>query len=698
MRKRCRMKRKQIEKVPLKTPGKTGNEVRQKRVTAQIFNEYLILDLWVNGAWRCRHAMDVNTGEYASYFQGGVWTTTMLRFAFCDSWSIIDEDRFPISKKDRQLVLEALKVPWKCSDIYERIAAMESDYASEYRERKEWRRVRRVNDLMDSVPAVGTCVYDWIGEKVAGSLHYAILDKESGAYRCTDCGGEFEEKETGIKMKHRGWVACPLCHRNLAVEKKMEYLSTESTLTLIHELDEKRGIQRHFVVTVSWHAERTVRLREIIRCMLHKGEWSRYSCDTYYAIRDGWDNKNRPSNIRYKSGYLYPDGIREGMEHTAYSAWTDVFCHMASMGMRANYNTLLAYTSEDLIGVTEYLAKGRFRRLLEEMSGSVGNRTLNVKGKDICGVMLIQDMQKINRLRQEDGGLDMLDWLQWADRKGKRIGSDTIAWYGKNKVYGSQYRCSRAAGYLSPEQLMHYLERQRKESYGGKRTIRAVFEAYEDYLSMAENMGKDMSDMMVYRPRELKRRHDEAVEEYIKYREAEKARMDMEEAMRMAEEMEEKYPGSEAILAEVAPKYEYEGEQFRITVPRSFCDITLEGMALHHCVGNTERYFDRILQHETYICFLRRTEEPEKPYYTIEVEPGGTIRQHRGMLDEEPGIEEIKPFLREWQKEIRKRMKEEDHEHARLSAVKREQNLEELRRKNNTRVLEGLMEDLMEVV
>ena len=46
----------------------------------------------------------------------------------------------------------------------------------------------------------------------------------------------------------------------------------------------------------------------------------------------------------------------------------------------------------------------------------------------------------------------------------------------------------------------------------------------------------------------------------------------------------------------------------------------------------------------------------------------------------------------------RKRMREEDHEHARLSAVKREQNLEELRRKNNTRVLEALMEDLMEVV
>lgn len=553
------MKRKQIEKVPLKTPGKTGNEVQQKRVTAQLSNEYLILDLWVNGAWKCRHAMNMNTGEYASYFREGVWTATMLRFAFSDNWSIIDEHRFPVSKKDRKLVLEALKVHWKCSDIYERIEAMESEYASEYREKKEWRRVQRVNELMDSVPAVGTGVYDWIEEKVAGSLHYAILDKESDIYRCTGCSGEFSEKETGARMKHRGRAACPLCHRSLVVEKKGECLSRSAALTLIHGLDEKRGIQRHFAVTVSWHTERSVRLRETIRCMLHKGEWGRYSCDTYYAIDGLWDNKNRPANIRYRSGYLYPYGIREGMEHTAYCAWTDVFCHMASVGMRANYDTLLAYTSKDLIGVTEYLAKGRFCQLLEEMSKSVADGTLNIKGNGICGVMRIQDMQKINRLRQEDGGIDMLGWLQWADQKGKKIGSDTIAWYGKNKIHSIQYCRSRAAGYLSPEQLMHYLDRQRRESYGGKRTIKAVFEVYEDYLSMAENMGKDMSDMMVYRPRELKRRHDEAVEEIIKYREAEKARKDMEEAVRMAEEMEEKYPGSEAILAEVAPKYEYGG-------------------------------------------------------------------------------------------------------------------------------------------
>ena len=133
-----------------------------------------------------------------------------------------------------------------------------------------------------------------------------------------------------------------------------------------------------------------------------------------------------------------------------------------------------------------------------------------------------------------------------------------------------------------------------------------------------------------------------------------------------------------------------------IIVPQLIADIVKEGNALHHCAGATDRYFDRIKQQETYICFLRKTEEPDKPFYTIEVEPGGTIRQHRGMYDEEPDIDKIKPFLRKWQQEIRRRMKKRDHELAAVSAKKREENIADLRAKNNTRVLQGLLEDFME--
>ena len=99
------------------------------------------------------------------------------------------------------------------------------------------------------------------------------------------------------------------------------------------------------------------------------------------------------------------------------------------------------------------------------------------------------------------------------------------------------------------------------------------------------------------------------------------------------------------------------------------------------CAGSSERYFNRIENRETFIGFLRREQEPGIPFYTIEFEPGGTIRQNRSYYDEEPGIEEIRGFLKLWQKEIKKRLTKEDKKHAAKSAILREQNIKELQKK-----------------
>lgn len=276
----------------------------------------------------------------------------------------------------------------------------------------------------------------------------------------------------------------------------------------------------------------------------------------------------------------------------------------------------------------------------------------------------------------------MLAWLQWSERNKKKLSDKTLTWLLANELWPERMQWAKLR--LSPEQAMNYLERQRRESYKGLK-VRDVINQYEDYMDMCKKLKKDTTDEMVYRPRELKRRHDEAAAEIA-----------LREAEIKAEEYSERYPEAEKVLREIKAKLEYNDDSYMIVVPQKISEIVAEGRMLHHCAGATDRYFDRIAQRETYICFLRKAEEPTVPYYTIEVEPGGTIRQHRGMYDEEPEIDEVKPFLKEWQKEIRKRMSKEDHELASVSEVKREENIKELQQKNNTRVLEGLMQDFME--
>jgi hypothetical protein len=213
---------------------------------------------------------------------------------------------------------------------------------------------------------------------------------------------------------------------------------------------------------------------------------------------------------------------------------------------------------------------------------------------------------------------------------------------------------------------------------------------------MCKAQNKNMDDEMVYKPRDLKLRHDQAVTDANQLKIVKEMERNKEVRAAEAKKMREKYPQAEKNLEDIRTRYEYGNAEYIIVVPHDLVEIIEEGQALHHCAGATERYFDRIESQETYICFLRRAEQQSIPFYTIEVEPSGTIRQHRSYMDEEPGIEEIRGFLREWQKELKKRLTEKDKQLAMISKEKREQNIAELKEKNNTRVLKGLAEDFME--
>lgn len=65
-------------------------------------------------------------------------------------------------------------------------------------------------------------------------------------------------------------------------------------------------------------------------------------------------------------------------------------------------------------------------------------------------------------------------------------------------------------------------------------------------------------------------------------------------------------------------------------------------------------------------------------------------------MDEEPGIEQIRDFLKEWQRVLKKRLTKADKELAKISKEKRNANIEDLKAKNNTRVLQGLAQDFMD--
>lgn len=691
-------------------------------ITVQQEKNILILNIFYNKVLKCRHCINADTYEYATLLKNGVWVNRILSEALgldrmYYGYSEGDRDikeRFRMLEEDAELIKSVLKADkwagWYRS-AYGTIERREREYNSAKAERREANRIMRVNEIMGKIPPLPSGIMEWIDRQETGGADYLIRSRENGTWGCSYCGERSEEKalkrvDGGKKIRHNDRIICPYCSKEVRAIKRKKTIDILTHFALVQPVDDEIGVVRYFdAVIYSDGCKKAIGLDEAVRIILFKNDLQR-SCSIYYnQFKRGWgwavekkayypapfDDKGNRANRRESPGYLYDAGIEEAFKGTRYQNWARLFVQMSAAGLKLDYNRLMCTKNDsNFMHLTELLFKGRFYRLLAETSKriSVWNGEyvgmMKLVGSGIEDAFGIDDRQKINRIRDKNGGECMVEWMRWAERHRPKISDKVLEWLLENNLTYANMQWLNVR--MSLEQAMNYIERQRKESYKGKKAAQVISQ-YEDYMDMCNKLHRQIDDEMVYRPRDLKRRHDEAVKEI----ELRRAKLD-------AEKYSIKFGEAEKVLQEIKDKFEYTGERYMILVPEKIVDIVKEGRALHHCAGATDRYFDRIKQHETYICFLRKTKEPETPYYTIEVEPGGTIRQHRGMYDEEPEIEQVKPFLREWQQTIRKRMKKKDHDLAAVSKEKREANLEELRAKNNIRVLQGLMEDFMEAM
>lgn len=717
------MKRRLVEHLPVKKPEK------QKKgfvTTVQTAGQIMVLNVYKDGMLQGRHCINVSTGEYEQQDAGtkkwyrrkygslfGLDMTPVGYYSLSEARKKAQFDR-PGEEKLVQEVLKGLANIHYNENAFDLIDRVEQQYAYDARKRKELNRRSRLKELMARVPALPEKIRDWIYE-MEGAQDYAFYDKCTQKWSCTACGGSYGKSglrnAAGRIAAHNHDAVCPNCGRHITAKTRTDNMTLITHFLLFQPIDEYMGMARFFDVRICWRgARREVQLSEAVRIALyklaHKPKFTGRLYYNQYSMGTTWDEgeadfdyKGNPANRRQYDGHLYPEGIMEALDGTAWQNWETVFDMLAAGGQVLNYNRLMmAQNDRKLMQLVEMLYKGCFYRLLR----GVPNNTwygryggiLNTEGataEEVFGI----DRQKINRIREMDGGEDMVEWMRYAEAENEKIPQEVLAWLAENKI--TRRDVSFVGKRMRLVQIKNYVVRQQAEGYPG-RSAKAVLEQWADYLSMCGRLKKHTDDELIYRPRELKRRHDEAVEEINRQRILAEMERNEELARQEAERMRKRFPGAEEILAEICEKYAYGNAEYIIRVPESLAEIVQDGRALHHCAGSSDRYFDRIVQRETYICFLRRAADPETPYYTIEVEPGGTIRQHRGYLDEEPGIEQIRPFLREWQKVIKARINEQDRHYAKLSEVRRQQNIEELIAKNNRKVLEGLKEDFMEAV
>lgn len=163
---------------------------------------------------------------------------------------------------------------------------------------------------------------------------------------------------------------------------------------------------------------------------------------------------------------------------------------------------------------------------------------------------------------------------------------------------------------LEPGRFLDYVDRMFSavdDIYYGD-----LFQLYHDYLDAAYELGYCLEHSRVLWPEDLTAAHDRVTAEL-----ADKRVRD--EKKRRA-----------ASLKERRLKYEFELDGLKIVFPATGAAIRREGKTLDHCVGG---YADRHLNGTLTILFLRRSDRPEMPYVTIEMD-GNQLRQIHGYKNE----------------------------------------------------------------
>ncbi len=176
------------------------------------------------------------------------------------------------------------------------------------------------------------------------------------------------------------------------------------------------------------------------------------------------------------------------------------------------------------------------------------------------------------------------------------------------------------------EQARLAAEAKKKKEYFHRRDPVHVGDTYRDYLGDCVALNLNLDDRSVLFPPDLPAAHQRTIE-MLRYREIKAKTKNFKKAV-------------EKLLPMA-----WEQAGLLIRPAATAKELIREGAALHHCVGG---YAERMAKGETAIFFIRRAEEPDKPFYTLELRDKTVIQCRTAHNKSYEQDEPVHAFVREW--------------------------------------------------
>lgn len=592
--------------------------------------------------------------------------------------------------KDARKTLNDLKLKdSKESDKgFFRLVRWQREQKAEKTKRREEREQAPWDADMKLIPRLPKGFEEWMRKEAVREcfIFYEYDPKGQTLGYCSRCSQWVKIRNP----KHNKKTVCQSC-RAEAVFKAHTRIATLKTSGYYAEIIQKiqGGIVVRRLEQRQWYRDcaytnPTILTSEDERILiLENGTLKRYIWGLYKNKFHRWilDKDYFPEKRTYYDSMmtkLYKRNMRslkntEIMKRSAIDLWEELPTSVA------NYLEI-----EKAVPAVEKLTRiGMFRLAKDLIKGSYGKNLLDQAATELSK-MLKLDKSRLKRLREMDGNVYSLEWLQYEKRTDTLWPDEMIRDFGEAKFITGIFRFLDAS--FSPVKCHNYLKKQMALTGD---TMSQTMITWRDYIDMAEQQKMNVKCDQIARPKVLKSAHDEMI-----------ILREQEGVKKQAAEIEKKWQKVNEQCKKLK-KYEFSDEEYCIVTPNGVADIVMEGTILRHCVHTCEYYFSRIQSDESYLFFLRHKENPDMPWYTLEVEPSGNIRQKRTTGDNQnKDFQEALTFLKKWQKYFRKQITEEERQLGEKADRLRKENYESLR-KNGNRVWHGklagkLLADVLE--
>ena len=557
------------------------------------------------------------------------------------------------------------------------------------REEKERKETAPWDAEMAKVQPVAKEFIKWLEHK-RPEQEFAIYHGGSKTVYCTKCRKE-------VKLEHKiirdTLQICPSCGRALKIVFGLTHKLPMYDETLYSQIIEP---YEDGIIARTFYSYRKIDLRnkkvtlhqakECLRTILTPKKEEQYCWCLYKNRQERWVKMADTEYRYYYTPRIYTENMAEIKELVSrYTAVMNVAGRMST-----SIEAFMAAEKEEK--AIEPLAKiGMIEmvRTLKYDSGRYYRHTSKYTDQsqtELTKILKI-DTARLKRLRaMEEPAADVntLAWMQLEKKENTVFPEEIFEFYTKAGLEPDDIDCKppqmsylQFGRYLCIQACKH--KEYKTLSELGRNALDEL-RGYRDYMNMAKRLKMDTKSSMVYKPKDLKAAHDECVELLQRGR--------MEETAR---ETEKRFKGIKKVFPELE-KYEYQADGYIVKAPKSVYDIVKEGTILKHCIHTCDYYFERMLTRESTIMFLRRADAPESPWYTLEIEPGGNIRQKRTTGDtQNKDLEEAIPFLKKYQAQLQKKLTKKDKELARISDEKRRANYKKAREENK-RVWHGKLQ------